>query len=1121
MPANQFAARTVAALMLGLASIAVPAAGEPACPVDAEPTPVTPPPAAVDYNRDETESRPAPAWVQMIDQGSLDPRLAGIHTPAGVRVEIVAEEPAVVNPVGIAFAEDGTPYVLEWRVARESEHATYEVQFRDGTTGIVNRMRKDVRDELKTLADTNGDGGYDEPTVIMDDLEIPSSLLLHDGWIYLSSLGHIVRRRPNDEGGWEEQELVRGLCGFHHHQASGMTVSPDGWLYITSGDDDNRGEGADGSRAIVLRTGAVFRCRPNGSDLHEVARGFRNPYRDVAFDHLLNVFHVDNDQEDGSKFQGVRLMHVAEGGDYGWRLAGGTICCRTDFDRGSVFGERPGRLPSMIKTGRGSPAGLLIYQGTAFPEFFRGLLIYPDVFRKMVRAYRVERAGSTFTVSQQFELMKSDDGLFRPCHAVQGPDGAIYIADWRTDSGGAGRLWGDGQHGRIYRLTWGGAADAPAIAAQPIDSWARIAKLTDDELWKLLDTPDYEIRRRVQRELLARGKADAKACCERFIAVALDTKRSEPARAMAAAALCQLWHLNTAATTAIESRDTLLALLKDPSFELRRLAAELIARNAEQTDATAGTLAALEAAISDPHPAVRRAAGLALGQVATLVDNPRIQVSVANALLAAWRSADSNDPYLRDGLFRGAEKLPGHAVERLTDWARSADPEDREAGVAGLESLRTPAAIFAYEELLDEENQLTSDQQIRLLVAYRQIQVEPPIDATPVGDWLVAHADADPAVKLAALETLAKVGGLHAEKTLPVVLGLVASDDAAMRLAAIRVIGDNHMVGGAPRLVELLSESSRELAERQAAVTALGKLRQESLPWGGKTPPGVETVLDPLFALVDEAAAADIRADLVEMLAAVDFDRARPVAEKLLDSDDLGCVRAAITALGANADDARKLGERFAAGRLDRQFLPQVAAALKQHAEKDSTGQLTALLAQVYKGSLLGSAEAADAARVESLVATTGDPQAGRLVFLNKQKGQCVTCHKLEGTGGQVGPDLTKVWETQSVAKLLEALLDPSKEIKEGYAAFTATTDGGQVYTGLKVSANEREVVLRDAQGKDITIPLDEIDELAETRTSLMPEGVVAQLSFQEFIDLVAFLKSREAQEALRDDGQK
>ena len=1083
----------------------------------AETTAPAPPPAPVDFNRDETESRPAPSWVRMIDQGTVNPRLAGLHTPAGVRVEIVAEEPAVVNPVGLAFADDGTPYVLEWRIARDSEHTTYEVKFRDGTTGIVNRMQKSERDELKTLADTNGDGNYDQATVIMDDLEIPSSLLLHDGWVYLSSLGHITRRRPDGKGGWEEQEIVRGLCGFHHHQASGMTISPDGWLYITSGDDDNRGEGSDGSRAVVLRTGVVLRCRPDGTQLHEVARGFRNPYRDVAFDHLGNVFHVDNDQEDGSKFQGVRLMHVAEGADYGWRLAGGTICCRTDFDRGSVFGERPGRLPSMLKTGRGSPAGLLIYQGTAFPEFFRGLLIYPDVFRKSVRAYRVERAGSTFTITEQFELMKSDDGLFRPCHAVQGPDGAIYIADWRTDSGGAGRLWGDGKHGRIYRLTWGGRpGGVPAIARQPMDSWQKIAKLPDDELWKSLDTPDYEVRRRVQHELLARGKSNPKACCEKFIAVALDRKRSQPARAMTAAALGQLAGASKDSATDGQVQKTLLKL-SDPSFELRRLAAELIGRNA--TAAEPGLLAILKVRLTDPHPAVRRAAGLALGRVAAQGSDKQKQADAVAALLSAWRFAAADDPYLRDGLFRGAEQLPALLIAQLTTWAESADAADRETGVAGLECLRVREAIAAYDKLLAAENQLTSDQRIRLLVAYRQIQVEPPIDATPVGDWLVAHPDADPAVKLAALETLAKVGGAHAEKTLPVVLGLVASDDPTMRLAAIRVVGDNHLVGASARLVELLEDSSRDLAERQAAVAALGKLRQESLPWGGKTPPGVETVLDPLFALLDEAGAADIRADLVQMLAAVDFARARPVAEKLLDSDDSGCVRAAITALGANADSAEALGERFAAGKIDRQFLPQVAAALKQHLEKDHSGKLAPLLAKAYKGSLLGSAEAADAARVESLVTTTGDPQAGRAVYLNMQKGQCVTCHKLEGTGGQVGPDLSKVWETQSVAKLLEALLDPSKEIKEGYAAFTATTDAGQVYTGLKISANEREVVLRDAQGKDITIPADEIDELAESRTSLMPEGVVAQLSFQEFIDLVAFLKNREAQESLRGEG--
>ena len=125
----------------------------------------------------------------------------------------------------------------------------------------------------------------------------------------------------------------------------------------------------------------------------------------------------------------------------------------------------------MIKTGRGAPAGLLHYTGTAFPKEFRGVFIYPDVYRKSVRGYFVEPHGATFRITQEFTLMQSDDDYFRPCQAAMGPDGAIYILDWRTDSGGAGKLWGDGVHGRLYRLSWSGtprdardsACDRPTV----------------------------------------------------------------------------------------------------------------------------------------------------------------------------------------------------------------------------------------------------------------------------------------------------------------------------------------------------------------------------------------------------------------------------------------------------------------------------------------------------------------------------------------------------------------------------------------------------------------------------------------------------------------------------------
>ena len=54
-----------------------------------------------------------------------------------------------------------------------------------------------------------------------------------------------------------------------------------------------------------------------------------------------------------------------------------------DHVRGAVFGELPGKVPPLLKTGRGAPAGLLIYNDTRFPENYRGLLLYPDVFRKL------------------------------------------------------------------------------------------------------------------------------------------------------------------------------------------------------------------------------------------------------------------------------------------------------------------------------------------------------------------------------------------------------------------------------------------------------------------------------------------------------------------------------------------------------------------------------------------------------------------------------------------------------------------------------------------------------------------------------------------------------------------
>src|SRR5688500_6012751 len=74
-------------------------------------------PVADDFNENEFPSRPAPAWVEIVDQGEADPKLAGLKTPKGIKVEVIAEEPVSINPVGLSFDDSGNAYVIEWRHA--------------------------------------------------------------------------------------------------------------------------------------------------------------------------------------------------------------------------------------------------------------------------------------------------------------------------------------------------------------------------------------------------------------------------------------------------------------------------------------------------------------------------------------------------------------------------------------------------------------------------------------------------------------------------------------------------------------------------------------------------------------------------------------------------------------------------------------------------------------------------------------------------------------------------------------------------------------------------------------------------------------------------------------------
>src|SRR4029078_11364551 len=123
------------------------------------------------------------------------------------------------------------------------------------------------------------------------------------------------------------------------------------------------------------------------------------------------------------------------------------------------------------------------------------------------------------------------------------------------------------------------------------------------------------------------------------------------------------------------------------------------------------------------------------------------------------------------------------------------------------------------------------------------------------------------------------------------------------------------------------------------------------------------------------------------------------------------------------------------------------------------------LQAEVLRGGLLLSLEPGQIEKVRKQVEEKGDPKKGRELYLNTKVLACATCHRMEGVGGSVGPDLTRVWDTMALDKILESIVEPSKELKEGFQTYRLVTADSQVFSGLKIKEDDKEVVIREANG--------------------------------------------------------
>jgi putative heme-binding domain-containing protein len=132
-----------------------------------------------------------------------------------------------------------------------------------------------------------------------------------------------------------------------------------------------------------------------------------------------------------------------------------------------------------------------------------------------------------------------------------------------------------------------------------------------------------------------------------------------------------------------------------------------------------------------------------------------------------------------------------------------------------------------------------------------------------------------------------------------------------------------------------------------------------------------------------------------------------------------------------------------------------------------------------------------------------GVPKPGKQVFQE----QCARCHALFGKGGKVGPDLTS-YRRDDLESMLLNIVNPSAEIREGFASQVVATTDGRTLSGILIEQDRNVVVLRCGDGKETTLARDMIEEIKSTRASLMPEGLLEHLGNQQVRDLLAFLRS-------------
>ena len=136
----------------------------------------------------------------------------------------------------------------------------------------------------------------------------------------------------------------------------------------------------------------------------------------------------------------------------------------------------------------------------------------------------------------------------------------------------------------------------------------------------------------------------------------------------------------------------------------------------------------------------------------------------------------------------------------------------------------------------------------------------------------------------------------------------------------------------------------------------------------------------------------------------------------------------------------------------------------------------------------------------------TGDADRGRGVFLGN--GRCTDCHRIDGEGSRIAPDLSKIGAERSLAHLEESILDPGRQVRPDHWYVDARTSDGKRVRGRRLNEDTVSVQLLDTNQRLVSLIKSDLAAYRVVKTSTMP-SYRDKLSAAEVKDLVAYLAAR------------